>query len=52
MCNEPFSYCKIKLKKRIYFERLCLRYHPSEQEITCSKLATETQEYGMKTVQD
>ena len=40
-----------KLNRRKYFfERLCLRCHPSFQGTTC--LATEAQELGVKTVQD
>ena len=40
------------MEENIFFERLCLSYHPSLQRTTCSKLATETQEQGVKTVQD
>ena len=38
--------------RKYFFERLCLWYHPSLQGTGCSKLATETQEQGVKAVQD
>ena len=43
---------KIKWKIRSCFKKLCFQYDPSQQTITCLKLATETQEQGVKTVQD
>ena len=41
--NTNVSNWKIKWEKRYCFERLCLWYHPSQQETTCSKLATKHQ---------
>ena len=35
---------KLNGRKDFYFERLCLLHHPSQQGITCSKLAAEAQE--------
>ena len=32
--QHKFSNCKIKWKKRFYFERFCLWYHSSQQGIT------------------
>ena len=43
---------KIKWEKIYCFERLCLWYHPSQKETTCSKLATQAQVYGVKIVED
>ena len=38
---HKFSNCKIKCKKKSYFERLSFWFDPSQQTITYSKLATE-----------
>ena len=43
---------KLNGRKEFCFERLCLRYHPSHQKTTCSKLATQEQELDVKTVED
>ena len=40
------------MEGKIFLKRLCLSYHPSLQGTTCSKIAAEAQEYGVKTVQD
>ena len=44
--NTNFSNSKSTCEKN-YFERVCLWYYPYQQGITCSKLATETQEQGV-----
>ena len=38
--------------KDLVLRKLCVWYDPSRQTIICSKLATQAQEYGGKTVQD
>ena len=43
IATQVLVIAKIKWRKVFYFGRLCLQYHPSQQGISCSKLATEVQ---------
>ena len=40
------------MEEQILFCYTLFGYHPSQQGTTCSNLATEAQDYGVKTVQD